>query len=211
MFQSLFAASRLIAIIRLEDLTHATELSRALLDGGIVLQEYTLTNPRALDALSAVRSAIPAFQNGTAAIGIGSIRTEQQSRDAISAGAQFLVTPTLNPAVIECCNSHSIPIASGAMTPTEILHAWELGSDIVKLFPARGLGPDYIRDCLAPLPDIRLLPTGGIDLTNMQAYLQAGAAGVGVGGNLIDQQALANQDWRQLSEVARRYTEAAKP
>jgi 2-dehydro-3-deoxyphosphogluconate aldolase / (4S)-4-hydroxy-2-oxoglutarate aldolase len=200
---------RLVAIIRLDDLTHAVEISRALLDAGVYLQEYTLSNPAAIDAVAEVRKQIAEFNTGEASIGIGSVRTREAASQAIAAGAQFVVTPITIPSLIEFCRENSVPIMPGAYTPTEIATAWEAGASMVKVFPARSLGPSYIKDVLAPMPYLKLMPTGGIDLNNMQSYFDAGAHAVGVGGNIIDARAIAEQNWKRVTEVAKNYVHQA--
>lgn len=207
---SLIESQRLVAIIRLDDLSDAVDISRALLDGGIGLQEFTLTNPEALNALSDVRKKLEAFSTCEAALGVGSVRRLEQAQAAVAAGAQFIVTPTLNQRVIEYCASEKIPVMSGAYTPTEIALAWEWGASLVKVFPARNLGPEYIKDVLAPMPELKLMPTGGVDLGNMKAYFQAGAHAVGIGGNLLDKHAIASGHWNEVTQVARRYADAAR-
>jgi 2-dehydro-3-deoxyphosphogluconate aldolase / (4S)-4-hydroxy-2-oxoglutarate aldolase len=206
----LVSLHRLVAIIRLDDLSQAAQISAALMNGGVLLQEFTLTNPDALKAIEEVRNCIPAFNSSAAAIGLGSVRTVREAEQAIEAGAQFIVTPILLPKVIQCCRHANIPIMPGAYTPTEIATAWEAGASMVKVFPARNLGPSYIKDVLAPLPYLRLMPTGGVDLNNMQSYFDAGAKAVGVGGNIIDVKAVAHGDWARLSEVAQAYADRAK-
>ncbi len=205
----LIQASRLVAIIRLTDLTNAVSLSRALLCAGIVAQEFTLTNPRALDAVRAVLQQIEEFSNGAATIGVGSVRTEQQAKDSIDSGAQFLVSPVVLPRVTAYCVDVSVPMFSGAFTPTEIASAWDSGASIVKVFPARGLGADYIKDVLAPMPELKLMPTGGIDLNNMQDYFRAGATAVGIGGNLLNTRAIHECNWEQVTATARQYAARA--
>ncbi len=129
--------SRLVAILRLDDLKHAVDISRALLRAGIVAQEFTLTNPDALNAVREVIRHIRAFTDGTATIGVGSVRTRAQAVASLEAGAQFLVTPVLARDVIQAGAEAQVPVASGAYTPTEIATAWELGATLVKVFPAR--------------------------------------------------------------------------
>ncbi|MCA9133227.1 MAG: bifunctional 4-hydroxy-2-oxoglutarate aldolase/2-dehydro-3-deoxy-phosphogluconate aldolase [Planctomycetales bacterium] len=206
----LLARQRLVAIIRLDDLGSAQQLSQALFDGGIAIQEFTLTNPAALDAISRVRQSIAEFDNGQGLVGVGSVRNLDQAKAAIAAGAQFVVLPIVNVAVIEYCVQHDTPVMPGAMTPTEILTAWEAGATAVKVFPARSLGSQYIRDVLAPLPELRLMPTGGIDQNNMRDYFQAGAFAVGVGGNLLNQEAIGTQDWQRVTSIANSYTHAVR-
>ncbi len=202
--------NRLVAIIRLDDLTNAVEISQALLDGGVLIQEFTLTNPAALEAIAAVRAKIRAFTDGSAAIGLGSVRNLTEARQALECGAQFVVTPILSIDVIECCRAADTPVMPGAFTPTEIHTAWRAGASMVKVFPARNLGPSYIKDVLAPMPYLHLMPTGGIDLNNMQSYFDCGAKAVGVGGNIIDAHAVKTHDWPRLTEVAKAYADRAR-
>jgi 2-dehydro-3-deoxyphosphogluconate aldolase / (4S)-4-hydroxy-2-oxoglutarate aldolase len=204
------SATRLVAIIRLDDLSQAIHLSKALLAGGVIAQEFTLSNPKALDALSEVKAALSEFSKGQAAIGLGSVRNVDEARSAIKAGAQFVVTPITKLDVIEVCKNADIPIMPGAFTPTEIATAHEAGADVVKVFPARALGPNYIKDVLAPMPYLRLMPTGGVDLENMASFFKAGAVSVGVGGNLLDKKAIEAGDWEKVSSIAKQYAEVAK-
>lgn len=145
-----------------------------------------------------------------AAIGIGSVRNIAEARAALDASADFVVSPITNLAVIEACAEAGVAVMPGAFSPTEIASAWEAGADIVKVFPARGLGPGYIKDVLAPMPYLKLMPTGGIDLKNLQSYFAAGAVAAGIGGNLIDSAAIARGDWQAVADVAAQYAEAAR-
>lgn len=200
---------RLVAIIRLDDLAAAVQLSRALLAAGIVAQEYTLTNPRALEALAQVLREVPEFSSGEATLGVGSIRTRAQTQAAIAAGAQFVVSPIYQPEVISECVEQGVPVMSGAMTPTEIASAWEAGSALVKVFPVRSLGPKYISDVLAPMPEMQLMPTGGVGLANMQDYFEAGAKAVGIGSGLFEISALRLAHWDRVTEVASEFSKRA--
>ena len=193
-----------IAIIRLDDLRAAVAISQALVEGGLTALEFTLTNSAALAAVSDARAAL----GDAAMIGVGTVLTAAQAQDSAAAGAQFLVTPVLRREVIEAAQAASIPIACGAFTPTEILDAWQAGAQMVKVFPARTLGPSYIKDVLAPLPDLKLVPTGGVDLENCAAYIKAGAFSVGIGSNLVDPKLVAAHDWAELTRRARAYVEA---
>jgi len=193
-----------IAIVRLDDLSEALAIGRALTDGGITALEYTLTNPEALDAIMRVRAEL----GEAVLVGAGTVLDAPGARNAIAAGAQFLVSPTLEPAVIACGREQDVPVICGAMTPSEILTAHRLGADLVKVFPARTLGPAYIKDVLAPLPALRLVPTGGIELDNCRAFLDAGAYTVGLGSALIDPHLVATADWPALTALSRRYVQA---
>jgi 2-dehydro-3-deoxyphosphogluconate aldolase/(4S)-4-hydroxy-2-oxoglutarate aldolase len=190
---------RIVAIIRLEQYDRAVDIARALLAGGISVLEFTLTGAGAHQAISATRAAL----GDAIHVGVGSVTEPAAAREAISAGAQFVVTPVLRPLVIKACQKLSTPILCGALTPTELLTAYEAGADMVKLFPARLGGPAYLRDVLAPLPQLRLVPTGGISAENARAYLDAGAIAVGMGGNLVPSQAVAQGDWPRITNAAR--------
>jgi 2-dehydro-3-deoxyphosphogluconate aldolase/(4S)-4-hydroxy-2-oxoglutarate aldolase len=193
------SVSRIVAIVRLERYDRAVEVARALCEGGITAIEFTLTGAGALQAISACRDAFGA----SAQIGVGTVLSEHDANAAIDAGAQFVVTPALRPAVILVCTAREVPILCGALTPTEALTAHELGADMIKIFPARAFGPAYVKDLLAPLPMLRLVPTGVVSAENARAYLDAGAAAVGIGGNLVSAAAVGAQDWAQITAAAR--------
>lgn len=190
-----------IAIVRLDDLSEAINISRALCNGGIRSLEFPLTNSEALSAINQVRAEF-----GTEVrVGAGTVLTAQDAHAAIDAGAQFLVTPTYEPEVIDASREARIPIVCGAFTPTEILAAWRSGAELIKVFPARALGPSYIKDILAPLPELRLVPTGGVNLDNCAAFLDAGAYAVALGSNLVDPRMIAHGDWEAMAALAQRY------
>lgn len=197
-------ASRIVAIVRLENYDSAVEVARALALGGITSIEFTLTGSGANEAISACRAALGAAM----LVGVGTVLDEHAANAAIGAGAQFVVTPALRPKVIEACGAHNIPVLCGAFTPTEALTAHELGAQMVKIFPARALGPAYIRDLLAPLPFLKLVPTGGIGPENARSYLDAGAAAVGMGGNLVAARAVAAGDWQAITAAAQACVQA---
>jgi 2-dehydro-3-deoxyphosphogluconate aldolase/(4S)-4-hydroxy-2-oxoglutarate aldolase len=203
-------AARIIAIVRLDDLSAAIDLSRALFDGGIRAIEFTLTNPDAIEAMHAVKAALPEFARGEAVIGVGTVLTPEQAQAAIAAGAQLIVSPTTNTATIEVCRQLNVAAVPGALTPTEILDAWEAGASAVKVFPARAVGPNFLRDVREPLPFLRLIPTGGVDLDNIGAYLKSGAFAVGVGGNLVNKQWIAARDWLALADRAAKFVAASR-
>ncbi len=200
---------RVVAVIRLPDLSIAPELTQALIAGGITALEFTLTNRDSIDVIRRLKETLPAFTEGQAVIGAGTVTTAEDARACLAAGAQFVVSPTTKLAVIDVCKTAGVPIMPGAFTPTEIEAAWEAGADVVKVFPANTLGPGYIKAVLAPLPHIRLMPTGGIDLNNMAAYFKSGVVAVGVGGNLLDSAAIAAGDWGKITATAAEYMRAA--
>jgi 2-dehydro-3-deoxyphosphogluconate aldolase/(4S)-4-hydroxy-2-oxoglutarate aldolase len=195
---------RLLAVIRLDDLSQSETLAEALLEGGATIHEFTLTSPGALKAIAESR------RRGLAGVtvGVGSVTSAQQARDAIDAGAQYVVTPILDVAVIDTCQAAGVPIVCGALTPTEIFTAWSRGADFVKVHPARVGGPNYIRDVLAPMPEVRLIPSAGVTAENAAEFLRAGAVALGVGGNLVRADLVAERRWKEISELARRFVEA---
>ncbi len=201
--------NRIIAIVRLNDLSTALDLSRALFAGGIRALEFTLSNPEAIKAMAEVKAALPEIERGEAVIGIGTVVNPGQAQASIEAGAQFIVSPTTNLQTIEMCKHMKAAVMPGALTPTEILTAWEAGASAVKVFPARSVGPTYLKDVREPLPFLRLIPTGGIGSNNIKDYLQNGAFAVGVGGNLVDKQLIAARDWAALTHRARELRQAA--
>jgi len=189
---------KLVAVVRLDSGEQLLRVAEALQAGGIDIIEFTASTPGALDML---REASSRFGDKVL-LGAGTILDPETARAAILAGAEFIVTPALKPATIEVCKRYGKPVIPGALTPTEILTAWEAGADMVKVFPASSVGPDYIKAVLAPLPQIRLVPTGGISVENAADYLRAGAAALGVGGRLVDKAAVARGDWAAISAEA---------
>jgi 2-dehydro-3-deoxyphosphogluconate aldolase/(4S)-4-hydroxy-2-oxoglutarate aldolase len=198
--------SRIVAVVRLEQYDQALAVAEALLEGGISALEFTLTGSGALEAIAGARGAL----GDTAQIGVGTVLTPEAAEAAIAAGAQFVVTPAVRPAVVAACRSRGVPCLCGAHTPTEVLAAHEAGAHMIKIFPARAFGPQYLRDLLAPLPGLRLVPTGGIDASNARAYLDAGAVAVGIGGKLVAKEAVASGDWARITEQARACVAAVK-
>lgn len=189
---------RVVAVVRLDDLSRAVDLAQALLAGGIRIIEFTLTNPDAVKAIAAVNNAL----DGQCLVGAGSV-IDTDGVDAVNAaGAAFVVSPVMLPTVIERCHAHGLPVMPGAYTPTEIQTAWLLGASAVKVFPARDLGANYIRDVLAPMPHLRLMPTGGINAQNAGDYIRAGALAVGVGGRLVDAELIAAANWDAITQRA---------
>jgi len=197
-------ATRLIGIIRLKQYEHPVEIMRALVEGGFKVLEYTLSGQGALQAISAARSASP----HNVCIGAGTVLSSSAVADAFSAGAEFIVTPAVNIKVIDACHKYELPIVCGAFTPTEILSAVEAGAEFVKLFPARLGGPQYLRDLLAPMPDLRLVPTGGVSAENAGDYLKAGAAAVAIGGNLLSPELVLTQQYSEITVRARNCVQA---
>lgn len=198
-------AGRIIAVVRLDNLQEVVPLARALVAGGVETLEFTYTNRGAGAAIEAVRAAL----GDAVRVGAGSVLDEQTARTAILAGAQFIVTPTLHPATIATCRRYAVPIVCGGLTPTELLAAWEAGADFVKVFPASLGGPAYLKDVLAPLPQLKLIPTGGVSLDNAAAFLGAGAVALAVGGELVRRELVARRAWDELTARARQFSAIA--
>ena len=197
----IIARHKLVAIVRLDDLSIAADLLDALVDGGIRVIEFTLTNPQAAQTIAAMRAKAGAG----VVIGAGSVISAAQVRAVADAGAQFVVSPIVKREVMAACQTLDLPAMPGAFTPSEIQQAWEWGAAVVKVFPANHLKLRYIKDVLAPLPHLRLMPTGGVNLDNIREYLDCGAFALGVGSSLINNQAVADRDWGKLRDNARRY------
>jgi len=194
----------LIAIVRTDAEADFQRVADALAEGGIRAMEITLNTPGALPAIGAIRRAL----SPTMRVGAGTILGPEDARAAHEAGAEFIVTPTLQLDTIAFCRQQGLPIACGCMTPTEALAAHRAGADFVKLFPSEGLGPGYVRALRAPLPFLKIIPTGGVSLDNLAAFIQAGSAGVALGGNLVSKAVLRDHDWTGLTATAREYVQA---
>ena len=194
---------KIVAIVRLDDLSTAQHITEALVEGGIRAIEFTLTNPDAVKTIAAMRKTV----DEAVAIGAGSVITVDQVRAVADAGAQFVVSPVSKQDVISACLERDLPAMPGAFTPTEIQQAWEWGASVVKVFPANHLGKRYIKDVKAPLPHLRLMPTGGINSDNLCEFLDLGAFAVGVGSSLINNDAVADRDWNRLRKNAERYVQ----
>ena len=192
-----------VAIVRLDDLSSAVPLTEALVAGGVRTIEFTYTNPLAGQVIEQVRTEF----GDRAMIGAGTVLDPETARAAILSGAQFIVTPTLKTATIELCRRYSIPTVIGAFTPTEILTAWEAGATIVKVFPASVGGPGYLKDVRGPLPQVKLIPTGGVSKETAAAFIKAGAVAIAAGGNLVDAKSVAAGDWETITSRAKELTE----
>lgn len=189
-----------IAIMRAKSSDQLLAAADAIKAGGVQAIEVTMTTPGALDV---IRRATERY-GADVLFGVGSVLDPESARAAILAGAQFVVSPTLNLQTIEICHRYAIPVVPGAYTPTEILTAWEAGADMVKVFPASVGGPAYFKAIKAPLPQIKLVPVGGVSLDNTADFIRAGAEAVGVGSALVSQKLLEAGDFATLTERARR-------
>src|SRR5919109_4329643 len=198
--------SGIVAVVRSPDSQQLVEVARALADGGVNVVEITMTVPDALDVVRQVRQTL----GERLLLGAGTILDPETARAALLAGAEYLVAPTVNLEVIKLCQRYDKLVMPGAFTPTEILTAWEAGADIVKVFPAEVVGPAFFKAMRGPLPQIRVMPTGGVDLTTASAFLQAGACCLGVGGQLVEPAAVAAGDFKRIRELAQQYVSAVK-
>jgi len=193
----------IVAILRAASGELLVDVAQALHDGGIDVIEVTFTVPRVLDIISAVRDKL----GDRILLGAGTVLDAESARAAMLAGAEFVVTPTVCRPAIEICRRYDKLVMAGAFTPTEILAAWEAGSDVVKVFPADVGGPSYLKAVHGPLPQVRLLPTGGVNLETLPAFVRAGAAAVGLGTALVEKDALARRDLQRIRELAAAYVE----
>jgi len=195
-----------VAIIRVASAQEAVAVCGAIAKGGVKPIEITMTVPGAIDAIKELKGAM----GDNVLLGAGTVLDPETARAVVLAGAEFVVCPTLNLEVIEVCRRYSKIVVPGAFTPTEILTAWEAGADIVKVFPATVGGPRYLRDIRGPLPQIRLMPVGGVNIDNTPDFIKAGAVGVAAGTSLVDRKAVSEGKYDIITENARKFVEAVK-
>jgi 2-dehydro-3-deoxyphosphogluconate aldolase/(4S)-4-hydroxy-2-oxoglutarate aldolase len=187
-----------VAILRRTEARLAVQTAEALLRGGVATIEVTLNTAGALDMLRAMRDTL----GGRALLGAGTVLDVVAAEQAIAAGAQFIVSPHTDVALVQAMAARGIPCIAGAFSPTEVLSAWNAGASVVKLFPAGPVGPGYLKDLRGPLGHIPLLPTGGVSLENAAAFIAAGAWGLGLGSALVDPGLVAEQRFVELTERA---------
>lgn len=190
-----------IAVVRSPDSQQLVEVAKALAEGGVSVMEITFSVPDALGVIRRVRQEM----SDRVLLGAGTVLDPETARAAILAGAEFIVAPTLNLETIRLCHRYDKAVLPGALTPTEILTAWEAGADIVKVFPAEVVGPAFFKALRGPLPQVRLMPTGGVDLNTAAEFLRAGACCLGVGGQLVDPKAVAAGDFARIRDLAKQY------
>jgi 2-dehydro-3-deoxyphosphogluconate aldolase / (4S)-4-hydroxy-2-oxoglutarate aldolase len=194
----------LMPVLRARSHDEAMSVALAVEKGGVPVLEVTMTVPGALEVIRQVVDQC----GSRVLVGAGTVLDPETARLCILAGAKFVVSPSLKIATIEMCHRYSVPVFPGALTPTEVVTAWEAGADAVKVFPCSALGgASYLKALKAPLPQIELIPTGGVSLSTAEQFLSAGAFALGVGGDLIDAAAIAAGKLEQISETARKYTE----
>ena len=196
-----------IPVVRASSPEEAIQVVEAIKAGGLPLLEITMTVPRAVQLIE----TLSARYGNEAIVGAGTVLDAETARACILAGAQFIVSPALNLETIACCREHDVAVMPGALTPTEIVQAWKAGADFVKVFPAGAMGgASYLKSLKAPLPQIELVPTGGVTLANAGAFIEAGAAAIGVGADLVDTKAIRAGQPAKITEAARAFLEAVR-
>ena len=199
------ADSGILPVIRAESADDARQLINAIVAGGIRTIEVTMTVPGAVELIAELSASHDVL------IGAGTVLDVDTAKRCVDAGARFIISPATNLEIIKYCNGADVVVMPGALTPTEILDAWNAGADIVKVFPASSMGgPAYLRALKGPLPHIKLIPTGGVNIENAADYLSAGAEAVGVGGDLADLKALGRGDLSSITDAARAYLSQVK-
>ena len=188
-----------MAIVRAQQLTQVVPMFEALIAGGIIATEITMTTPNALSAIREAREKV----GDRSMVGVGTVIDAASSRAAIEAGAEFIVTPICRPELVAIAHAAQRPIMLGAYTPTEAQLAHEAGADFIKIFPSDSLGPNYIRAIRAPLPHLRIIPTGIANADDISQFIKAGCVGVGLGSLLITRQILQESNWPELTRRAR--------
>ena len=193
----------IVAVVRAESGASLVKVVRALAEGGVTAAEITFTVPDALEVIRQVRREL----GDSVVLGAGTVLDPETARAALLAGAEFIVGPTTNREVITLCRRYDKVVMPGALTPTEVVAAWEAGADVVKIFPSDLGGPGYLKALRGPLPQVRMMPTGGVDLDTAEAFLKAGACCLGAGSSLVEPKAVAAGDFGRIAEVASRFAE----
>jgi 2-dehydro-3-deoxyphosphogluconate aldolase/(4S)-4-hydroxy-2-oxoglutarate aldolase len=196
----------IIAVVRAQTSGQVMPLSEALIAGGVFAIEITMTTPNAIAAIREAREKL----EGRAMIGVGTVLDASTCKAAINAGAEFVVTPICRTELVAIAHAAERPIMMGAYTPTEAQIAHEAGADFIKIFPADTLGPGYIKGIRAPLPHLRIVPTGGVDLNNVADFIKAGCVALGVGSSLVSAKILQESDWTALTCKASEFVEAVR-
>jgi 2-dehydro-3-deoxyphosphogluconate aldolase/(4S)-4-hydroxy-2-oxoglutarate aldolase len=195
----------IVAVIRAADGERLVDAAEALLAGGVQVMEVTFTVPDAVQVLRRVADRL----GDRVLLGAGTVLDSETARAAILAGAEFIVSPSTNCDVIRLCRRYSKLVMPGAFTPTEVVAAWEAGADIVKVFPSDIHGPKYLKALRGPLPQIRLMPTGGVNLETAADFFRAGACALGVGGSLVEAQAVEAGNMPRIESLARQFSQIA--
>lgn len=196
----------IVAVVRAEKGDQLVEVAESLLAGGVEAIEVTFTVPFAHRVIERVAEKL----GDRIVLGAGTVLDPETARIAILSGAHYIVAPNTNPAVIRMCRRYSKPVMPGALTPTEVIAAWEAGADVVKVFPSDLTGPKYLQALHGPLPHIRLMPTGGVTLETAADFLKAGACALGVGSSLVNPKKVAAGELGQIESLARQYVQIVK-
>jgi 2-dehydro-3-deoxyphosphogluconate aldolase/(4S)-4-hydroxy-2-oxoglutarate aldolase len=197
-------ATKIIAVVRMSDAGKLAEAVEAIRRGGIRVVEITMTTPSALKFIARMAGEKP---TGTL-LGAGTVLDARTAEQVIGAGADFVVSPVTDVGMMAVCKRTDIFVAPGAFTPNEILAAWEKGADVVKVFPASSVGPQYFRDLRGPLPQVRLMPTGGVTIENAREFIRSGACCVAIGTALLDKEMIAVGDWEGLTRKSEALVES---
>ena len=197
-------AEKVVALIRADSSASLLDWARALSAGGLNCIELTMTTPGALELCALVTKELPQIL-----LGLGTVLDAVTARQGVNAGAKFIVTPAVRPAVIATCRELGVPVLGGALTPTEVYTSWELGVDVVKIFPAEFFGPAYIKSLKAPFPQIEVMPTGGVTPETVGEFLRNGAFATAAGSALVAPAALKSGDWAAITARARQFVAAA--
>lgn len=203
---SIIEQEKAIAVLRADDPANLPPIISALYDGGVRLIEITMTVP---NAVKQIRRAIDEGPEDMV-VGVGSVLNAETALEAIGAGAEFVVSPVFKQEIVEVCLQRNIVVIPGAFTPTEARNAADAGANFVKIFPAGSLGMGYLKSILAPMPDLRLIPTGGVTIENAGEWLDAGAAAVGIGSDLLDKEAIRAGNFDKITELAKQLMQGIK-
>lgn len=198
--------TKIVAVLRATSGEKLVSVAEALLAGGVEAIEVTFTVPGALGVIEKTAKTL----GDRILLGAGTVLDPETARAAILAGANYIVSPTLNLDVIKLCRRYDVMVMPGALTPTEILTAWEAGADVVKVFPSEITGPRYLKAIKGPLPQVRLMPTGGVDLTTATEFLKAGAVALGIGSALVEPKWIETGDFKAIESRARQYVELVR-
>jgi 2-dehydro-3-deoxyphosphogluconate aldolase/(4S)-4-hydroxy-2-oxoglutarate aldolase len=196
----------LVPVLRAESEEQALGIASAIADGGVTVLEITMTVPGAIRVMARLTKERPDIL-----VGAGTVLDAETARMCMLEGAQFVVSPALNLKTIEMCHRYSIPVLPGALTPTEVVTAWQAGADVIKVFPASALGgAKYLKSLKAPLPQVEMIPTGGVSLATAKEFLEAGSFALGVGADLVDTKAMAEGKPEKITESAKKYLEIVR-
>jgi 2-dehydro-3-deoxyphosphogluconate aldolase/(4S)-4-hydroxy-2-oxoglutarate aldolase len=196
----------LVPVLRAESEEQALAIAAAIADGGVTVLEITMTVPGAIRVMARLTKERPDIL-----IGAGTVLDAETARMCMLEGAQFVVSPALNLKTIEMCHRYSVPVLPGALTPTEVVTAWQAGADVIKIFPASALGgAKYLKSLKAPLPQVEMIPTGGVSLATAREFLEAGSFALGVGADLVDTKAIAEGKPEKITESAKKYLEIVR-